>query len=235
MPPHNYGDGGPLISDCSLYRDAFVDYRNYHEENFVQECKKTEIYDAERYIIDPPKQKKTTDGELKLRKFSEILENGFCFKPHRFQREFLEQVTKSMAESIVGEDWDRVGPRIMEERGWKSTPKATMGVAPRRFGKSGAVAIGAVARAEVIIVDSPTKQCDVQAIFSTGRRASRNLMEYCYKFVIERGLGPRIVKFNEETLWIKGGDIDSKDPPLAKIYSYPANAKRKYICVVIPS
>ena len=216
---------GPLLQECSLYRNAFLDNVDDWKNTFVQNCKKLEVRTLEDAVLRVEKARIILPGEARLRKFEEILENGYVYTRHIFQKEFHDEIVKAMGESIVGDDWARVGPYLSQQRGWTKTGKAVMGMAPRRFGKSISVAQVVIARAEVMIVHDPVVQEDVQAIFSTGRRASTNLLQYCYHMALERGLGPRIRKFNDETLWIAGGEPGDPTPPMAKIYSYPSNAK----------
>jgi hypothetical protein len=127
---------------------------------------------------------------------------------------FHDEVVKAVAPSVVGpEDWDRVGPRIIKERKWDKIAQMVMAKAPRRFGKSVAVGMIVIAYAQVM-------GGSVQSIFSTGRRASRNLLDIAYKLALERGLGSRIVRYNQEELWFMNDDGTT-----SKIFSYPANAK----------
>ena len=150
---------------------------------------------------------------MRLKRYEEILERGFVWRRHRFQKGFHDECVKALAPSIVGRDWDRVGPRIIKERLWLHLAQIVIAKAPRRFGKSAGVGMNAATYAEVM-------HGSVQAIFSTGRRASRNLLDICYKMIIERGLGPYICRYNQEELWIK-----FPDGKTSKIFSYPANAK----------
>ena len=104
--------------------------------------------------------------------------------------------------------------------------------APRRFGKSIAGdqmnlffckyvdekknIVGMIVIAFALVMPGST-----QAIFSTGRRASRNLLEICYKHLVDLGLSDREVGFNQENLFIK----DPESGKISKIYCYPSNSK----------
>ena len=90
-------------------------------------------------------------------------------------------------------------------------------MAPRRFGKTVSVAMFAAA----LLMSS---ESSVQAIFSTGKRASGMLLEQIFKFydAVGPGLGMTLVKKNMETLQVRGpGGGDD----VRKIFGYPADAK----------
>jgi hypothetical protein len=109
--------------------------------------------------------------------------------------------------------------------------KMVMAKAPRRFGKS--VAVGMAIVAFAIVMSDTT-----QSIFSTGRRASKNLLEICYKQLVDLGLGSweagvcgffylvRLTTIkksgiNQENLFIKNPFTGR----ISKIFSYPSNPK----------
>lgn len=212
---------------------AFSDFAEHHSSERKRYLDKNRLHSRTEDAINPPTFDEQLPGQSRLRLFEEILESGFKNEDgeplirSRFQREFHSQCTCAMAQSIVGrKDWERKGAEIARARKWEGESMACLGKAPRRFGKSSSVGQLAIARAEAMIIHDPITNLDVQAIFSTGRRASSNLGDYCYRFALDRGLGPNIVKYTEETLWIRGGK-DPKDPegPLAKIFFYPSNPK----------
>ena len=77
-----------------------------------------------------------------------------------------------------------------------------------------------------------------QSIFSTGRRASQKLLELIHTFVCQiPGGKERVVKFNQENLWILGSSPDD----VRKISSYPSSKKISYwwwcccCCVLLQS
>lgn len=89
-----------------------------------------------------------------------------------------------------------------------------LGIAPRRFGKSMAIAMLMATGALVV----PHL---IQAVFTTSQRISGNMGEYVRNMIIKSGNGHRIKKFGEETIEIWGdspGDI-------RKINCYPANPR----------
>lgn len=73
-------------------------------------------------------------------------------------------------------DWERAGPQVIKQKGWKAKDlsKVKMGQAPRRFGKS--VTVGRLAS-----TFGKCKPGSVQAIFSTGRRASKAREPLCVR------------------------------------------------------
>lgn len=154
-----------------------------------------------------------SNGERRLVQFMTIMASGFQWRPHIFQQSFQREVTKAVAPLLVGDDWASNGARIMRERSWTHMTRMVMAKAPRRFGKSVAVAM-------VVIAIAETLPNSVQSIFSTGRRASRNLLEICHKMALERGLRDQIICYNQEQLFIKNANGE-----ISRIFSYPANAK----------
>lgn len=198
------------VKSCTNFDGIMEEMETYYQNQYVKECRKYEIHKVAKYYVDPPNYKSQLPGEANLRRFEEIL-NMFKYKRHVFQREFHDIITKALAESIVGEDWSMIGPKLMRKRDWRKRSKCAMALAPRRFGKSVSIAMVCVAYAMV-------KPGSVQSIFSTGRRASAHLLDLCKKFAIELDLN--IDRSNQEELWIK-----HPDGTMSKIFSYPANAK----------
>lgn len=219
---------GDLLNRCLTALDDQQPYVNktihgvmesaeqYYLDQFHKQTEKMRVYNKVEQFSAPTIEARASNGEARLRKFEEILENGYKYKPHKFQKGFHKEATKALAPSIVGpEDWERIGPRIIQERGYKTIAQMVAAKAPRRFGKSVGLAMIAIAYAEVM-------PGHTQSIFSTGRRASKNLLDICYKLAVERGLSQYIDRFNQEELiflWDKEKKIYSK------IFSYPANAK----------
>ena len=132
------------------YRQIFSDTLEYYRNDCVNEFKKYDAPTLKEHYISPQKKVTEITGETNLRRFEDILENGFKWKRHRFQREFHEEITKALAESIVGEkDWEQVGARLIKQRGWTKIAKMVLGKAPRRFGKSVSIGYVVVGYAEV--------------------------------------------------------------------------------------
>lgn len=123
----------------------------YHEEAFYIEAKNYEIYERDVYFTHPPKLNDTLQGEERLRRFENIIFNGYHYKPHKFQQGFLKEAVKGLAELLVGpEDWRTIGPSIIQQRGWTTMSKMILAKAPRRFGKSMAVGMIVIAYAAVM-------------------------------------------------------------------------------------
>lgn len=188
--------------------------RMYIEEYYSEYKRNYMILSREQQLCNPLNERHQSDGEKRLVMFSTILATGFLWRPHRFQQLFQREVVKALAPLLVGPDWENIGARIIKERNWSHMTRMVMAKAPRRFGKSVAVGMVVIALAETL----PTS---TQAIFSTGRRASKNLLEICHKMAIERGLGASITRYNQEELFIKNAATGE----VARIFSYPANAK----------
>lgn len=194
----------------------FIQNAGYYSEDFERESKKFKIYEREEYVMNPPADTNLSKGEERFRHFLYLLENGF-WKRHVFQREFHHCALKVLAESIVGaDDWAQVGPLLIEEYGWdmSNNSKMLLGVAPRRFGKS--IAIAMLMAAGALVVYKLT-----EAVFATSQRISGNMGEYVKEAINMSGNAHRIVKFGEELILIQG---DSPED-FRKINCYPANPK----------
>lgn len=83
---------GPLIPSASSYSSVVRDHKIYHDEAFVQHCKKYEIHEREKYYLDPPKRNDILVGEKRLREFENLVLNAYNETPHKFQRGFLQEV-----------------------------------------------------------------------------------------------------------------------------------------------
>jgi hypothetical protein len=204
----NHKNNGHL--SLSNFHPILIESKQYYQEIYTKESKNFEVFEKHRYLISPPNYGESLSGEIRLRQFENIL-NSFAYERHVFQREFHDIITKALAELIVGEDWNIIGPRLMQKRSWKKRSKCAMAMAPRRFGKSVSIAM-------IVVAFAIVKKGSTQSIFSTGRRASSNLLEICKKFAIE--VGAIIERDNMEELWIV-----HDDKSISKIFSYPANAK----------
>jgi len=156
---------GPLLPQCSSYKNIVLEHKIYHEDALIEHYKKHEVYEKERYFVNPPKKDTISQGERNLRDFEQLVYNGGKYKPHKFQRGFLQQAVKGLAELLVGADeWRAIGPTIIKQRGWKEMSKMILAKAPRRFGKS--IAVGRIVIAFAIIMPGTTVcvSCDVRNV-----------------------------------------------------------------------
>jgi hypothetical protein len=73
----------PLAS----FDDQMSSLERYFLESFHLDYKQRfEVKDKRTYVLDPPKNRQMSDGEARLKRFEEILESGFKWRRHRFQR-----------------------------------------------------------------------------------------------------------------------------------------------------
>jgi hypothetical protein len=172
----------PLTTPLIVRRNAFNDFIQHHKNESNQRKMKRMVHTREQDAVNPPRVFESSVGEKRLRDFEDILENGFTWKRGRFQREFHDNCTNVMSSSLVGQDdWAKIGTNIAKSRGWTKQSKLILGKAPRRFGKSSSVGMLAIARAEVLIARNQYARADdLQAIFSTGRRASTSKYSFFF-------------------------------------------------------
>jgi len=92
--------------------------------------------------------------------------------------------------------------------------KILLGIAPRRFGKS--VAIAMLMAAGALVVPYLT-----EAVFATSQRISGSMGEYIRDAINMSGNGHRILKFGEEVILLSGDSPDDQ----RKISCFPANPR----------
>jgi hypothetical protein len=155
-------------------------------------------------------------------------EHGFKWRRHYFERMFHDLCLIALAKLVVGTDWSSIGADVAAARGWKHMAQQVIGKAPRRFGKSVSAAKLIVAVAEVVLLmpDGLVDNDFTIVVFSTGKRASNALSDYCARFIAERGLNDYIVKKNQEKIVLCAGDPDDPDTMRVSMTFLPSNPKR---------
>ena len=120
----------PQLSTVNIFKSGFEESVQYYQNEFLQESNNYDIYERDRYFMDPPKVDNVNSGLKRLKQFEFLTENGFKDKLSRFQREFMLSMIKAEVEHIIGEDqWTQVGPSLIKERGWDTRKKITIGSA----------------------------------------------------------------------------------------------------------
>jgi hypothetical protein len=153
-------------------------------------------------------------GKERLRKFEELVYTGYNHQLSIFQKEFVEKVIQAFAIGIVGlKDWERYGDEICAERGWAMDGEIDdllACTAPRRAGKTWALARCVAARIEIMALYTGSGQEDIQVVCSTGKRISTLFKECVMKFLSERKmadgtlLSRLVVVNNVEVIIIEG-------------------------------
>jgi hypothetical protein len=213
------GDG-PLVAKVTSYLPCLKSCTRTILEDSIKESKQARPIRREAYVLEPPSYSSSkVSGEERLRYFENILENGFRWRRHLFQKAFHDKAVMVLAPLILGSDWDAVGPALVRQRNWPIERNSRMLLArgPRRFGKSVAVSMLAAAMALAV----PNIK---QAIFSTSQRVSVYLGEKIRDDIVDAGFEHRIKKFGQERMDICGPpDGDSTD--IRTVSYYPANPK----------
>ena len=143
-----------------------------------------------------------------------MLENGPWTRSNT-QRRFHEAFLNACVRFLFSQDSTPPDYRdILDRNNWEDIRQQCLCMTPRRFGKT--VAVGMFVGAIALVVAGSE-----QAIFSTGRRASNKLLELVSQLVSQvPGGADRIVKSNQETVW-----ISHSCGAVSKINSYPSCAK----------
>ncbi len=209
---------GPLVRGLVGDASIFEDLVQHHKREFYAQCRREELHEVQHCLTTHVGSTHEVAGLERLHRFEDLLENGFRTRNHLFGRDFTRAVVGTMADWIMGKDWERYGPELIRERHWYNRSKGVVANAPRRFGKT-------MVTAKVEAVTAAVMEGSVQNPYSPGQRASVLMLNTIYKLVLELGLGDKIVKYNQETLWLKFGQKDDPLAPISKIYCFPSNPK----------
>ncbi len=165
----------------------------------------------------------SSSGDVILKSMRESMYNGyFGIVPTPDQKDIIEQILGGGLAILYGEELPMRYDSLMEENPhWTNISSVVAIVHARREGKSMAVAL--ISAAFAIFVPNM-----VTAIFSTGIRASRNILMQTYKLIMDyfnntknmEGKRDFIDRFNAENLWMKFNEEDPMD--ISKINSLPS-------------
>jgi len=115
------GSGTKTLS----YRNSMMSLMRYHESNYVRELKRFVVYPRTEYVTGEVDQLQDDSGVEQLagvrtlRRFEDLLENGYEFRRSHFQRGFCDYVLPSLAPNLMGpSDWERAGPQVIKQKGW---------------------------------------------------------------------------------------------------------------------
>ena len=192
-----------------------------------------EIYNRENGLVARGdfflrKQRFDSDGsgEKRFILFEQILEYGFGPDWSRAiaQREFHNYVSSALRKALLEDDFLRVGQLIASSRKWPKFSPTVLCRAPRRFGKSVAVAMMVAAMAECI-ARYPMKKRYRISVFSTGGRISEEMAKYVADFLSKRpGISfHKSQKFNVK-IELRATNPAIKENPV-EIDFYPSNPK----------
>ena len=202
------------------FRAVFVNqYRHYEERhrNYVQSAR---IRSRSDRLMNPSVQSLKVSGATRIECLDRTLDSFVDVgnKPlirHKFQVRAHKQFKRACLPLLLGDDIDTMLEGQLLENEWPDIKQQVLCVWPRRTGKSFSVAMYVVGIA---------MSCEglEQSIFSTGRRASKKLLELILKFltmVIHTDPLLKIEQCNQESIWIRGphGPND-----IRKISSYPS-------------
>ena len=180
----------------------------------------------------PTKKESVATGAARFQRFEYILEHGFAWKRFAFDRLLHQMMLRAAAELIYGDDWEAHGPDLIKQRGWAFMSKLVCGKAPRRFGKSVALAKYLVGMIEVLLTMPgiiPRGGTFTISVFSTGMRASSGIRKYVTKFLTERGLADNQTVSNQHNIELAQDPQDDGSPNIL-INFLPSRATA---CVIV--
>ena len=185
-----------------------------------------------QYSSDPTRFLNISDGDTRRRNLEKMLDSFGVTRSHT-QKIFHFWALQALLPKIYGAEWDSVAIRVLREHGLTQVYHEVMKMTPRRFGKTWGVAMFVVAA----LMNIPGIQI---AIFSTGGRASKGMMDIVKMFVYalpERDIR-RVVKYSFEELYVSAEPLPpgkgrmSEDalrkqalPTTSKLKTYPSNPK----------
>jgi len=193
--------------------DLFNASRHYVDSRFKSEMEvELALPKRARFLTSQKKVTNEGHGIERFKKFESLLESGFSWGRHHFERMFHGISSISLARTLFGdEEWASYGSDLAQERGWSLISQMAIGTAPRRFGKSVSIAKVAAALAYCLLVhhDGLTITEYNVTIFSTGKRASKLLSDYVRKFLEELGLFDKFYALpdNSECITLHGDNM----------------------------
>jgi hypothetical protein len=215
------GDGCLVNFKCASYLENFRSMSKSVVEDIKKEMRMLTPRLRTEFILDNYESLELSKipGEERLRLYEHLLENGFRWKRHRFQKEFHDKGTMVLAPLIVGTEWSIIGPAISRQRKWPLTRDSRMLLAsgPRRIGKT----VGVSTQSSALTLVVPNIQ---QAIFSTGQRIAGYMGEKVRDNIIDAGYEERIKKFGKERMDVTGDDANDTND-MRPVFYYPSCAK----------
>lgn len=174
-----------------------------------------------------------SDGDMRYKKIQDLLNNmtpGLVRSPDQIT--FHDHFGIAVLPHIYGADWEANCVRVMEELKLDKIAYEVLIMTPRRWGKTWSVAMFVLALALCV----PGIRI---AIFSTGGRASGNLIQTLKAFMKGiPGAEDRICKSAGEELFLAASPVGGVSSAAAKsaqaasttskIYSYPSEVAGKY-------
>jgi hypothetical protein len=183
-----------------------------------------------------------SEGDKRLAEIRYLLNNLGPWKRSEDQIKFHNAFIIACLPHIYGKDWNANGARVLKELNITQIEYEVLCMTPRRFGKTMAVAMF------VAVLALVCKGIKI-AVFSTGSRASKSMVDHILKFVKYIPNGPaRKIKHSKEELmfsasplgiWGAPGSMMAKNAEsmddTSKIYSYPSSVDSKYylLCVIL--
>lgn len=147
------------------------------------------------YLLDPNTHNVDTPGGLRFKAVQEQLD-GFGVVRSADQRTFHEAMFNATLPLIYGDSWDECSTSVMRARKIERVEQEALILAPRRWGKTWAVAMYVAA----LLLHVPGIKI---AVFSPTGRQSGFLKEYILDFVCRAKYGrQRIVRDKNEELYV---------------------------------
>ncbi len=221
--------------DVINYRAPFEAMARAHERRERDKIDAMRPRDELWFVADPFERGSaggaTISGRDRLRRLDEafaafdrhLIETERTSGRSPDQRWFHREMKKAIMAKLFRDDLDANLDSLLREFATKEFRREVMAITPRRYGKTWAVAMFAAAALYAL-------EASEQAIFSTGRRASRRLLDIVSRFihVLPGFQNSWIDRNNEETLWVKLGDGTTR-----KIYSYPSKVEISFLYLFV--
>lgn len=132
---------GPCIEKTKTnlnFKTAFAQWEAYSKKEVGEEYRKNyRVMKKAKYFVNTPADVITSSGEERVKRFEDILKNGYAMMMNRFQKEFSHICTQALLPLIMGEDeWRKYGPSLLKKRKWKVPKKMVACLSNRRMGKT---------------------------------------------------------------------------------------------------
>ena len=202
------------------YSEHFEQLRSGIEQKYAERI--VELEESERYshlMASTNSSAKSVSGRDRLGRLNEaltIIKSSPGMINDKNQRDFHRKMTMAVIRKLFKDDFAEHLEYLRTQFETDAFKAEVMIITPRRFGKTYSVAMFVAACAYAI-------EGSDQAIFSTGRRASKKLLDLIYRFLCKLpGMKESIIVKNVETIHIQG---PNGPDDVRKISSYPSKVR----------
>ncbi len=159
--------------------------------------------------LDDLRDQRMSDGDIRLAKIRKMLDEVPGFPRSEHQKEFHDAFIAASLPHIFKSSWEANSVRVLESLGLTRVQYEVLIMTARRWGKTISVAMFDA----VMLLCCPGIKI---AVFSTGKRASGSLMGEIVRMIHRLGFANRIVKHNQEELYVASVALEAGSGAFSK-------------------